>query len=87
MVAGTATHSGVLTAGDPIAAMCTPASFAQKGAAQAIFLHSKDVNVKALVGPATGLLAGVTESITYALIMRFRRTILIVVFAMQWVLH
>ena len=87
MVAGTATHSGVLTAGDPIAAMCTPASFAQKGAVQAIFLPSKDVNVKALAGPATGLLAGVTKPITYALIMRFRRTILIVVFAMQWVLH
>ena len=49
--------------------------------------QGKDINVKALVGPATGLLAGVTESITYALIMRFRRTILIVAFAVQLVLH
>ena len=51
------------------------------GVALAIFLRSKHVNVKALVGPATGLLAGVTKPITYALIMRFRRTILIVVIA------
>ena len=87
MVAGTATHSGVLTGGDPIAAMCTPATFAQKGVALAIFLRSKDVNVKALAGPVTDLLASVTKPITYALIMRFRRTILIVVFAVQLVLH
>lgn len=49
--------------------------------AQVIFLCSKHVNVKALAGPATGLLAGVTKPITYALIMCFRRTILIVVIA------
>jgi Phosphotransferase system IIC components, glucose/maltose/N-acetylglucosamine-specific len=72
---------------DPIAAMLAPATFAQAGVVLAIFLHSKDVNVKALVGPATGLLAGVTKPITYALIMRFRRTILIVVIAVQLVLH
>ena len=49
--------------------------------AQAIFLRSKNVNVKALAGPATGLLAGVTKPITSVLIMRFRRTILNVVIA------
>jgi PTS system beta-glucosides-specific IIC component len=51
--------------------------------ALAIFLRSKDVNVKALAGPATvtGLLAGVTEPIIYGLIMRYRRTIPIVVIA------
>jgi PTS system beta-glucosides-specific IIC component len=69
--------------GDPIAAMWAPATFAQMGVALAIFLRSKDVNVKALAGPATvtGLLAGVTEPIIYGLIMRFRRTIPIVVIA------
>jgi len=69
--------------GDPIAAMWAPATFAQMGVALAIFLRSKDVNVKALAGPATvtGLLAGVTEPIIYGLIMRYRRTIPIVVIA------
>lgn len=69
--------------GDPIAAMWAPATFAQMGVALAIFLRSKDLNVKALAGPATvtGLLAGVTEPIIYGLIMRFRRTIPIVVVA------
>ena len=69
--------------GDPIAAMWAPATFAQMGVALAIFLRSKDTNVKALAGPATvtGLLAGVTEPIIYGLIMRFRRTIPIVVVA------
>ena len=69
--------------GDPIAAMWGPATFAQMGVALAIFLRSKDVSVKALAGPATvtGLLAGVTEPIIYGLIMRYRRTIPIVVIA------
>ena len=69
--------------GDPIAAMWAPATFAQMGVALAIFLRSKDANVKALAGPATvtGLLAGVTEPIIYGLIMRFRRTIPVVVIA------
>nr|WP_321241216.1 PTS transporter subunit EIIC [uncultured Tolumonas sp.] len=69
--------------GDPISGMWAPATFAQMGVALAIFLRSKDVNVKALAGPATvtGLLAGVTEPIIYGLIMRFRRTIPIVVLA------
>lgn len=67
--------------GDPIAAMWAPATFAQMGIALAFFLRSKDTNIKALAGPAavTGLLAGVTEPIIYGLIMRFRRTIPIVV--------
>ena len=69
--------------GDPIAAMWAPATFAQMGVALAFFLRSKDVNVKALAGPATvtGLLAGVTEPIIYGLIMRYRRTIPIVAVA------
>ena len=69
--------------GDPIAAMWAPATFAQMGVALAIFLRAKDTNVKALAGPATvtGLLAGVTEPIIYGLIMRFRRTIPVVVIA------
>jgi len=69
--------------GDPIAAMWAPCTFAQMGVAMAFFLRSKDPKVRAIAGPTviTGLLAGVTEPIIYGLIMRFRKTIPLVVIA------
>jgi len=69
--------------GDPIAAMWAPATFAQMGVALAIFLRAKDTKTRAIAGPAavTGLLAGVTEPIIYGLIMKYRRTIPVVVVA------
>lgn len=69
--------------GDPIGAMWAPCTFAQMGVAMAFWLRAKDSGIKAIAGPATmsGLLAGVTEPIIYGLIMRFRRTIPIVMFA------
>ncbi|WP_456297062.1 PTS transporter subunit EIIC [Vibrio sp. AK197] len=69
--------------GDPIAAMWAPCTFAQIGVATALWVRSKDKNIKAIAGPAamSGFLAGVTEPIIYGLIMRFRKTIPVVVIA------
>lgn len=68
---------------DPIFPMWAPSTFAQMGVGLAIFLRSRDMQTKALAGPATltGILAGVTEPIIYGLILRFRRTIPVVVLA------
>lgn len=72
--------ANLATGGDAIAAMWAPCTFAQMGVALAVFIRSKDLNVKAIAGPATvtGLLAGVTEPIIYGVILKFRRTIPIV---------
>lgn len=69
--------------GDPIAAMWAPCTFAQMGVATAFWLRSKDKAVKSIAGPAamSGFLAGVTEPIIYGLILRFRKTIPVVVVA------
>ncbi|MGY0615567.1 PTS transporter subunit EIIC [Vibrio sp. FJH11] len=66
--------------GDPIAAMWAPCTFAQIGVAAAFWLRSKDQNIKAIAGPAamSGFLAGVTEPVIYGIIMRFRKTIPVV---------
>lgn len=75
--------ANLATGWDPIMAMWIPSSFAQMGVAVAIYLRTKDSNLRLLAGPAaaTGLLAGVTEPIIYGLIMRYRRTIPYVVIA------
>jgi PTS system beta-glucosides-specific IIC component len=75
--------ANLATGWDPIMAMWIPSSFAQMGVAVAIYLRSKDADLRLLAGPAaaTGLLAGVTEPIIYGLIMRYRRTIPFVVIA------
>ena len=75
--------ANLATGWDPIMAMWIPSSFAQMGVAVAIYLRTKDANLRLLAGPAaaTGLLAGVTEPIIYGLIMRYRRTIPFVVIA------
>lgn len=66
--------------GDPIGAMWAPCTFAQIGVAAAFWLRSKDQSIKAIAGPAamSGFLAGVTEPVIYGLIMRFRKTIPVV---------
>ncbi|MDV5171603.1 PTS transporter subunit EIIC [Photobacterium rosenbergii] len=67
--------------GDPIVAMWASCTFAQMGVATALWFRTKDNKIKAIAGPAamSGFLAGVTEPIIYGLIMRFRKTIPIVV--------
>ncbi|MGP8305766.1 PTS transporter subunit EIIC [Vibrio sp. YIC-376] len=67
--------------GDSIFPMWAPSTFAQIGVAFAICLRARNTEVRTLAGPAalTGLLAGVTEPIIYGLILRYRRTIPIVV--------
>jgi len=68
-------------AGDTIYPMWAPSTFAQMGVAFAIYLRARNPEHRTLAGPATltGILAGVTEPIIYGLILRFRRTIPIVV--------
>lgn len=67
--------------GDPIAAMWAACTFAQMGVAAGLWLRTRDTGIKSLSGPAvlSGLLAGVTEPIIYGLIMRYRKTIPVVI--------
>lgn len=67
--------------GDSIFPMWAPSTFAQIGVAFAICIRARSTEVRTLAGPAalTGLLAGVTEPIIYGLILRYRRTIPVVV--------
>ncbi len=73
--------AGAASTGDTIFPMWAPSTFAQMGIAFAIFVSARNAEHRALAGPATltGILAGVTEPIIYGLILRFRRTIPIVV--------
>jgi len=67
--------------GDPIAGMWAACTFAQIGVASALWLRCTDKGVKMIAGPAaiSGFLAGITEPIVYGLILKFRRTIPVVV--------
>ncbi|MDQ0174875.1 beta-glucoside-specific PTS transporter subunit IIABC [Bacillus chungangensis] len=70
--------------GDPIEGMAAAAVFAQIGIAFGIFLRAKnDKNLRTLAGSVslTGILAGVTEPIVYGLILRYKRTIPLVIIA------
>lgn len=73
--------SNVGLGGDPIAGMWAACSFAQMGAALALWFRVHEKNVKTIAGSAviSGLLAGVTEPIIYGLILKYRRTIPVVV--------
>lgn len=66
--------------GDPISSALACAVFAQLGVALAIFLKSKDKEVKALAGPSflTGAISGVTEPIIYGLVMPNKRTLIVI---------
>jgi len=70
--------------GDPIEALFACAVFALIGIAFGIFLRSKQNNkLRALAGSTalTGLMAGITEPILYGLILRYKRTIPILIVA------
>lgn len=70
--------------GDPIEALFACAVFALIGIAFGIFLRSKrDHHLRALAGSTalTGLMAGITEPILYGLILRYKRTIPILIIA------
>lgn len=75
--------SAATASGDSIVPMWAPSTFAQMGIAFAIYFSARRTEDKVIAGPAalTGLLAGVTEPIIYGLIMRYRRTIPIVILA------
>jgi len=73
--------AGAAASGDTIFPMWAASTFAQMGIAFAILIRADNSELRSLAGPATltGILAGVTEPIIYGLILRFRRTIPIVI--------
>lgn len=68
---------------DPIIAMAAPAVFAQIGVAIAIFIKTKDNELKSLAasGILPGSLAGTTEAIYYGILLRFRKAFAYVIIA------
>ncbi|MFP3360855.1 PTS beta-glucoside transporter subunit EIIBCA, partial [Planococcus sp. SIMBA_143] len=69
--------------GDPLLPIISAAVFAQIGVATGIFFRSRDKKVKTLAGSTMlpGLFAGVTEPILYGIILRYRKTLVILVIA------
>ncbi|MEH7094403.1 glucose PTS transporter subunit IIA [Neobacillus vireti] len=68
---------------DPLSPMVAAAPFAQMGMALGIFFKTRDKDLKTLAGSGLvpGALAGTTEIITYGLLIRYKRTMLIVAIA------
>src|SRR5699024_1386563 len=66
---------------DPIIGMAAPAVFAQIRVAIAVFLKTKDKELKSLAvsGILPGSLAGTTEAIYYGILLRFRKTLVYVI--------
>lgn len=75
--------ANLATGPDPIIAMAAAAPFAQIGIAIAVFLKTKDKDLKALTasGILPGALAGTTEAINYGIILRYKRTMVYVIIA------
>jgi beta-glucoside PTS system EIICBA component len=71
------------TGPDPIIAMAAAAPFAQVGIGIAVFLKTRDKDLKALAasGIVPGALAGTTEAINYGIILRYRKTMVYVIIA------
>lgn len=71
------------TGPDPIIAMAAAAPFAQVGIGIAVFLKTRDKDLKALAasGILPGALAGTTEAINYGIILRYRKTMFYVIIA------
>lgn len=71
------------TGGDPIIPMAAAAPFAQVGMALGVMVKTKDKDLKTLAasGILPGALAGTTELITYGILVRFKRTMIIVAIA------
>ncbi|KAA8746163.1 beta-glucoside-specific PTS transporter subunit IIABC [Paenibacillus sp. UASWS1643] len=68
---------------DSILAMTAAANMAQIGVALGVYFKTKNRDLKQVAGPGTlsGILAGVTEPIVYGIILRYKRTIPIVIIA------
>ncbi len=69
--------------GDPIIPMAAAAPFAQIGMAIGVLLRTKDKDLKTVTasGIVPGALAGTTELITYGVLVRYKRTMVIVAIA------
>ncbi|PFO08364.1 PTS beta-glucoside transporter subunit EIIBCA [Bacillus sp. AFS076308] len=69
--------------GDPLSPMIAAAPFAQIGLGLGVFFKTKDKDLKTLAasGLVPGALAGTTEIITYGILVRYKRTMLIVAIA------
>lgn len=65
---------------DPIIAMVAAAPFAQIGMGLGVFFKTNDIKLKTLAGSGLlpSALAGTTEIITYGLLVRYKRTMIIV---------
>ncbi|KAA9022281.1 glucose PTS transporter subunit IIA [Niallia endozanthoxylica] len=68
---------------DPIIAMAAAAPFAQIGMGIGVFFKTKDKDLKTVAGSGIvpGALAGTTELITYGVLVRYKRTMVIVAIA------
>lgn len=75
--------ANLATGPDPLIPMAAAAPFAQIGIALAVFLKTKDKDLKAITasGIVPGALAGTTEAIYYGIIVRYRKTMVWVVIA------
>ncbi|MEH7239369.1 glucose PTS transporter subunit IIA [Bacillus sp. JJ1562] len=68
---------------DPIIGMAAAAPFAQIGIGIAVFLKTRDKDLKAVAasGIVPGALAGTTEAINYGIILRYKKTMVYVLIA------
>jgi beta-glucoside PTS system EIICBA component len=66
-----------------ILVMSSAANMAQIGIALGIFLKTKDKTLKQMSGPAAlmGIIAGVTKPIVYGIVLRYKRTIPMLIIA------
>ncbi len=69
--------------GDPIIPMAAAAPFAQIGLGIGVFFKTKDKGLKTVAGSGIipGALAGTTELITYGILVRYKRSMVIVAIA------
>ena len=75
--------ANLATGGDPIIPMAAAAPFAQIGLGIGVFLKTKDKDLKTVAGSGIipGALAGTTELITYGILVRYKRSMVIVAIA------
>jgi beta-glucoside PTS system EIICBA component len=75
--------ANIATGGDPIIPMAAAAPFAQVGLGIGVFLKTKDKAMKTVAGSGIipGALAGTTELITYGILVRYKRSMVIVAIA------
>jgi beta-glucoside PTS system EIICBA component len=75
--------ANLASGGDPIIPMAAAAPFAQVGLGIGVFLKTKDKGLKTVAGSGIipGALAGTTELITYGILVRYKRSMVIVAIA------